>query len=121
MCYLNYAAQILSDEPPELKSLIMQNLKLGISHSASKIKATKQHFENNEALNDIVNKSNNILAVEYLRALITTKSSIIPLTIKREGSDYNDKEFKKIYASASAIREILYSKSNIKICTKRML
>ncbi|MFA5760021.1 MAG: nucleotidyltransferase [Clostridia bacterium] len=111
---LKYTAEVLNDEPSELKTLIMQNLAQGKSHASSKIKAVKSHFENNIALIDILNKSNNILGVEYLRALSNTKSNIIPLTIKREGDDYNEKKIKNRYASATAIRVIINLKNSIK-------
>ena len=52
---------------------------------------------------------NNVLAIEYVKALIKEKSSIIPHTIKREGLDYNSNELsKKILPSASAIRAALW-------------
>ena len=45
----------------------------------------------------VLNGSNNILAIEYLKALKKLNSNIKPITIKRTGADYN--------ASASFIRE----------------
>lgn len=53
---------------------------------------------------------NNILAIEYIKALKKLDSSIKPYTIKRENSDYNDKALRggKIQ-SASAIRPLFYS------------
>ena len=48
---------------------------------------------------------NNILGVEYLKALSRLSSKIIPLTIKREGADYNSALIEKSeHQSASAIR-----------------
>lgn len=51
---------------------------------------------------------NNILAIEYIKALIRESSSIIPVTIKREGAGYNDllKETAP-FQSATAIRELM--------------
>ena len=52
---------------------------------------------------------NNILALEYIKALLLENSSIIPLTIKREGADYNDGVIEDTrYQSATAIRGIIY-------------
>lgn len=49
---------------------------------------------------------NNILALEYIKALINEKSNIKPLSIKRVGAGYNDGFCKeKDFQSASAIRE----------------
>ena len=52
---------------------------------------------------------NNILAIEYIKALIRESSAIVPLTIKREGAGYNDllKENQK-FQSATAIRGLIY-------------
>ena len=52
---------------------------------------------------------NNILAIEYIKALYSLKSNIVPLTVRREGAGYLDiinpmAEFQ----SASAIREEIY-------------
>ena len=49
-------------------------------------------------------KSNDILGVEYIRAIKKYNSSLIPITVKREGADYNDLSISSLM-SASAIRE----------------
>ena len=69
-------------------------------------------------------KPNNILAVEYLRALKKLKSHIMPFTLKRQGeyndlksykilrgNDYKDNDFNadgNNFASASYLRKMLY-------------
>lgn len=51
---------------------------------------------------------NNILALEYIKALRITKSSISAHTIKRRGADYNDDTFTHPeHKSATAIRSAL--------------
>lgn len=51
---------------------------------------------------------NNILAIEYIKALIRLKSKIEPHTIKRDGADYRDKNIThESRQSATAIRESL--------------
>lgn len=65
---------------------------------------------------DILNCSNNILAIEYMSALIKTKSTIKPYTIKREGQAYDDSEPKEtVFSSASAIRTALSSNRSSEI------
>ena len=52
---------------------------------------------------------NNILAIEYIKALKDRSSSITPLTIKREGAGYNEGfSAKNQFQSASAIREMMH-------------
>ena len=56
---------------------------------------------------------NNILALEYIKALIVQSSSIEPITIKREGAGYNDAKSESTnLQSATAIREIIRSDIN---------
>lgn len=58
---------------------------------------------------DISFTPNNILAVEYIKALILSKSTIKPHTVKRCGANYNDTDFVDgAYQSASAIRNALH-------------
>ena len=54
--------------------------------------------------------SNNILGIEYLKAMKKTKSTIIPIGIKREKVLYNDKYIVDEFASATAIRKMLMTK-----------
>ena len=57
---------------------------------------------------DVLLTPNNILAIEYVKAIQDLGSSIVPVTIKREGAGYNDSIDEKCeYQSASAIREIM--------------
>ncbi len=51
---------------------------------------------------------NNILAIEYIKALISSNSKIKPLPIKRIGAGYNDSyNDQETIQSASAIRDLL--------------
>ena len=51
---------------------------------------------------------NNILAIEYIKAIKRLNSKIKPFTVKRYGSDYNNCEIGDgIIQSASAIRELI--------------
>lgn len=51
-------------------------------------------------------KPNDILGLEYLKALDYYSSPILPLTIRRKG-DYNSLSLSNGYASASAVRKAL--------------
>ena len=60
-------------------------------------------------LTDGIASPNNILGIEYLKALKRRKSSIKPLTIKRQGQGYHEHQVPEdgVFASASALRKIL--------------
>lgn len=61
-----------------------------------------------EKIPDNLFAPNNILALEYIKALIERKSKILPLTIKREGAGYKEKLTEgNLIQSASAIRELM--------------
>ncbi len=59
-------------------------------------------------LHTLLNGSNNILALEYLKALRRYASTIKPAPVLRQGSDYHE-DTPRIYASAQGIRAMLSS------------
>ncbi len=82
--------QQLNNNSPKIK----ENLKHGISYATSTLKSLGSFA-----------KSNNILGLEYLKALQQTKSNIVPLTIKRE-DNFNSIE-ESDFASATALRKLI--------------
>ncbi|MCK8816938.1 nucleotidyltransferase [Natroniella sulfidigena] len=118
---LKLIGQLLATEPDQLNQLIKEELTTGVSYPLARSKALTQFLKLNSNLTDISTtklksiliNSNNILGLEYIRALTKLKSSIIPLTIKREGGSYHSTELQKI-ASASAIREQIKQNYNSK-------
>lgn len=95
-------AELIENEPIEISEKIKQLIDSGISYPAAREKAYSGRIPDG-----ILSEPNNILAVEYLRALIRLKSKITPLTVKRHGAGYNDTVPNGGTASASAIREML--------------
>lgn len=66
-------------------------------------------FSQNE-IKKVLNSPNNILAVEYLKSLLTINSKIKAQTIKRRGSDYHSLKAEQNFASASMIRTLFNNK-----------
>ncbi len=61
-----------------------------------------------DELSHLLSSPNNILGLEYCKALLTLHSSILPVTLKREGAGYHDPNLSPDrFASASAIRRAL--------------
>lgn len=110
---LNDVASILYREPKEFQSLILAQLKSGLSYPKAREIALSQFFGNSKKYSEVLNNPNNILAVEYLKALKRHRSQIKPLTIKRDYSDYNSTKVKNGIASATAIREMIKNKKNV--------
>ncbi len=63
--------------------------------------------------NIIIDKPNDVLALEYVRNIINTKSKIIPISIKRE-NNYHSQDTNNSIVSATAIRKNLDDIEKIK-------
>lgn len=109
---LKEIAHTLYYEPEEYKKFLKSNLDLGLPFHKARVNALNNVMKNLDVEN-ILSNSNNILAIEYIKALIKLNSSIIPFTLKREGSNYNDKDLSTTFSSATSIRETLKSKNNL--------
>lgn len=96
--------------------LAYQNaLKQGLTHPTARIKALSESYPDLD-LSVLDGHSNNMLALEYCKALLCLPSPIRPITVKRMGQAYLDTETSisqaenassPAFASATAIREIL--------------
>ena len=65
------------------------------------------------ACGDIFQGSNNILAVEYIRAINNYGADMKPVTIKRQGVAHDDDNTSGKFASASKIREMIFNNEDI--------
>lgn len=106
-------ANILYKEPKEFSSLITAQLRSGLSYPKAREIAISQFFGSSQKYSSIVSNPNNILGVEYLKALKKHRSHIRPLTIKRDYADYNSNQEKNGIASATAIRTMIKNKKNV--------
>lgn len=110
---LNDVAEVLYREPREFSELIKNQLRSGLSYPKAREIAISLYFGSSPKYTDILQNPNNILGVEYLKALKKYKSPIKTLTIKRNYSDYNSKTVKKGVASATAIRTMIAEGKNV--------
>lgn len=104
---LNNIANILTEEPREYSNYLKEELKKGISFPKAREQALIRYYSDDNRYKNIINNSNNILGVEYLKALKRIKSNIKPISIKREKVYYNDNKIVDDFASATAIRKML--------------
>lgn len=112
-------AALLINEPEEMKIPLKEALKEGLSYPAARAHAVKvSHPE----LADILEEPNNILGVEYCKALLKLKSKIIPHTLKRQGQDYHSETMDSGFASATGIRKLMGAESykNMEIFKKQL-
>ena len=153
---LKELAEVLVEEPEDYRILLKSFLSQGLSFPAARSQALTEYFKNprnftgddfdgvlTPLLNQvtrILNTPNNILGIEYCKALLRLNSKIQPVTIRREGMGYHDTfadsgsltetpsvsgtnttgsslsgtpdSFSPSFASASAIRNLLCQKTS---------
>ncbi|MFR8315114.1 nucleotidyltransferase [Eubacterium ventriosum] len=135
---LNTVAEILINEPKEYKDLLTINLKTGISFPKARAKALDEYFKkynldysldinskkyakypsditsnSNLDINTFINQPNNILGIEYIKALMRFNSKINPVPLKRLGAGYHSLDTRTKLASATGIRTAMANKDNI--------
>jgi predicted nucleotidyltransferase len=112
---LQNISNILANEPQEYKNELKNQLSLGLSFPTCRQNALQKYIENHPsmhgtvALSTLLETSNNILGIEYLKAINRLKSPIKPYTIKRVANQYNSSDFTGDISSATAIRNNIYS------------
>ena len=117
---LSYA-RLFEEEPPAYRELLQGYLRQGMSFPAARSRAAEEYRNFTERIlpcqasdadcrraSSPLDDPNNILGVEYCRALIRRKSSIRPLTLRRCSAGYHDLSLNAKMASASAIRHAIY-------------
>ncbi|MFR2471786.1 MAG: nucleotidyltransferase [Lachnospira sp.] len=102
---LSKLAHILCDNEDTLYKEISKYTANGISYAAARQKVVEKLTDKDTAA--MLTSSNNILAVEYLKAIIKNNYAIKPYTVQRQGDSYNDTDIRSEYASATALRENL--------------
>ncbi len=96
------AAKILLEEPQEVSDEIQKLLKSGMNYPSARSEAYKKLIPD-----DLLSMPNNILGIEYTKALISLSSEIKPMTIKRIGAGYNETDYTGKLNSASGIRKAI--------------
>ncbi len=107
---LSEIAEILAKESEEYKSALSDGLKKGLSYAAARSGAVDLLLPGSEKF---LSSPNNILAIEYLKALKKINSSITPLAIKRFGSGHNSLDISGGIISAGALRKLILSGRDI--------
>lgn len=109
---LNIIANTLFKEPKEYKTILQKELNTGLSFPKARENALIK-FSNDNSYSLILNEPNNILAIEYLKALKKYKSSISPVLITRKTSGHLTNEYTGEITSALAIRNMIRTNRTI--------
>ena len=104
---LNNIANVLFQEPRGYTNILTHELQKGISFPSARENAILMYLNDIKRYANILNSPNNILAIEYLKALKTQKSNMNPIMVKRSKVYYNDDRIVDDFASATAIRKLI--------------
>lgn len=122
---LTKVSRYLYEEPKEYKTALQKHLKAGSSLPTARESAMADlvdkgmiTFGTKDDVLEILRQPNNILAIEYLKALYRTDSKIQPLFIHRKDSNFLSEDLSGRDTSATAIRTRLYKKGNVKSVKK---
>lgn len=105
---LTSAANILLNEPLKISDEIKKYMAEGLSHPSAKTKAYSKIIDE-----DLIKEPNNILGIEYIKALNAINSTITPQTIKRNSVSHHDLNSVNEFASATLIRQLLNENKDI--------
>ena len=103
---LEEMSALLSEEEGDLSSLIKNNLSAGMSFPKARYEAAVSLYGPEKA--DVLTGSNDILALEYINAIRSIKSSMVPRSIKRT-AEHDARSSGDTYTSALHIREMVRS------------
>lgn len=102
-------ADYLLEEPLSYKDALLHFQKSGETYPKARALAISETLVNSAyssaKLCEVLTSPNNILGIEYLKALSKLGSSIKPITIRREGSGYHSQQLNENNPSATAIRK----------------
>lgn len=101
------AASILAEEPELFRTHLQDGLKRGLPFPKARQEALLTCLPENAARKDLLSSPNNILGIEYIKAILRQNSPLKPYTIRRLGAGYHDTGLTDQLSSASAIRQAL--------------
>lgn len=113
-------ANVLAFEPEEYKRELRMNLRNGYSYPTARNNALISSLPGFAVHSAIISQPNNILGIEYIKALLQLKSKIVPYTNERIGSGYHDYKLSQGYSSAISIRHALRLENPLEYVKEQM-
>ena len=96
------AARYLNEEPKEVSEKIKNAVSLGVSYAKARAQAWAGFIPF-----ELLSSPNNILGLEYTKALLAIGADISILPISRVGAGYKDGDLQTNFSSATAIRNAI--------------
>lgn len=101
---LQKVAKLKHENSEKFKTAFKNEIQNGINYNTALKRSIAETLED-ESILEVLNKPNNILAIEYLTAILKLDAKIEPIAIKRTDNGFNSDKNKGKFLSASAIRE----------------
>ncbi len=123
---LGSLADILLAEPPGYVAELKLLLKKGLSYPLARSQALGRYMSQTPGsfdpvlLEQTLGSPNNILGIEYLKAIKKSQSTIKPYALTRIVSGYHDKQLEHTISSATALRHALLENDDIEALAPQM-
>lgn len=120
---LSRIADVLLNEPEEYRTLLQAGLKQGLSFPAARSAALQGYLSDSfqsSAIAGTISNPNNILGIEYIKALKKRNSLIKPYTISRISSNYHDTSLKESISSATALRSSILNTRDLRTLSNQV-
>jgi len=105
---LQSIAALLLNETEMYQTALKTFLHQGLSYPKARARALAQCYPSLEGHGDFFSAPNNILGIEYCKALQKRQSNILPVSVRRSGPDYHDRRISGPFCSAFALRQAIY-------------
>lgn len=109
-------AKLLLSETDEFKEVLSESLKSGDSFAKARAQAVLKTYRgaySKQQLETFLNGSNNILGIEYTKALLEKKAKVCIHPYKRYGISHDSLETSGKYASATLLRKSIITREDI--------
>lgn len=111
---LEEIADVLIEEPAPYQKRLKELLKKGASYPTAREAALLAYLEEKKDItyDVLLSNPNNILGIEYIKAIKKLKSNLKPVTLQRIGAGYHELATNHTICSASGIRNELLTTKN---------
>lgn len=99
-------ADLLIEEPVSYQSILKHHLKNGLSYPKARALSVAEQLQDT-ACEELLKQPNNILGIEYIKAIRKYHLNIEPCIIKRKGDRYHDVTLENTLSSATALRKAI--------------
>lgn len=110
---LTDVATLLSKEDETFSNAMKSKIRQGYTYPRARTQVIEEMLPNAFAHVDAMKYPNNILGIEYIKALLLRNSNITPCTTTRMGAGYHDRMLNDVMSSALSIREALLANDSL--------